>query len=100
MVGPIDMGVILKSIDEVARINKNKETNLTNQQMNAAQKLDHQQRLEKSKVVKSTESIFNSIDPNKDNRRSDINNLKKRDLRKKQMRGKDPNKGRWLDIDA
>lgn len=40
------------------------------------------------------------VDPNKDNRISDINNLKKRDLRKKQMRGKDPNKGRWLDIDA
>ena len=62
MIRPIDMGIILKNIDEVARINKNKEANLVNQQANALHKLEDQHRLEKSKVVNAKESIFNSVD--------------------------------------
>ena len=50
MIRPIDMGIILKNIDEVARINKNKEVNILNQQANALSKLEQQHKLEKSKV--------------------------------------------------
>lgn len=104
MIRPIDMGVILKNIDEVARINKNKEVNLLNQQANALSKLEQQHKLEKSKVVNSKESVFNPIDINKNSKdvgESIIKKKKKKNNEKKGHKGgKDPNRGRWLDIDA
>ena len=104
MVGPIDMGVILKSIDEVARINKNKEVNILNQQANALSKLEHQHKLDKSKVVKSKESVFNPVDINKNSRDVGESKLEKRrketEKKKSHKGGKDPNRGRWFDIDA
>ena len=104
MVGPIDMGVILKSIDEVARINKNKEVNILNQQANALSKLEQQQKLDKSKVVKSKESIFNPVDINKNSKDVGESKIQKRkngtEKKKTHKGGKDPNRGRWLDIDA
>ena len=103
MIRPIDMGIILKNIDEVARINKNKEANLVNQQTNALHKLEAQHKLEKSKVVNAKESIFNNIDVNKNSKDIGDSKLKKRKKEledKKGHKGKDPNRGRWLDIDA
>ena len=103
MIRPIDIGIVLKNIDEVARINKNKEANLVNQQANALQKLENQHKLEKSKVVNAKESIFNNIDVNKNSKdigESKIKKRKKDNGDKKGHKGKDPNRGRWLDIDA
>lgn len=103
MIRPIDMGIVLKNIDEVARINKNKEVNILNQQANALQKLEHQHKLEKSKVVNAKEAVFNPIDINKNSKEVGESRIKKRkkELEKKRgQRGKDPNRGRWLDIDA
>lgn len=104
MIRPIDMGIILKNIDEVARINKNKEVNILNQQANALSKLEQQHKLEKSKVVKSKESVFNPVDINKNSRDVGESKLEKRnrklEKKKNHKGGKDPNRGRWLDIDA
>lgn len=103
MIRPIDMGIVLNNIDEVARINKNKEANILNQQTNALQKLESQHKLEKSKVVHTSESIFNPVDINKNSKaigESRIKQRKKELETKKGHRGKDPNIGRWLDIDA
>ncbi len=103
MIRPIDMGIVLKNIDEVARINKNKEANLVNQQANALHKLEAQHKLEKSKVANAKESIFNNIDVNKNSKdvgESIIKKRKKDFENKKDHKGKDPNRGRWLDIDA
>ena len=103
MVNAIDMSIVLKNIDEVARINKNKEINILNQQINAMQKLEEQRKIEKGKVIQSSEATFNPIDINKNSKNVGESNIKKRKKEmqeKKSHRGKDPNMGRWLDIDA
>jgi len=103
MIRPIDMGIVLNSIDEVARINKNKEVHILNQQQNALQKLEAQHKHEKSKVVTSQESVFNPIDVNRNSKAVEESRIKKRQKEienKRKHRAKDPNRGRWLDIDA
>lgn len=103
MVRPLEFSMMAKSVDEVAKMNKNKEVNLVIQQKHAADEMVKQNIIQQHMVIKASESIMNGIDVNRNQKIVEPYDKKKKknkkmDYLKKKDRVKDPNKGRWLDI--
>lgn len=100
----IDMSVIMKNIDEVSRIMKNKEMSLSLQQLEANNSLMQESKMNSEKVVPTQGSLMQGIDSNKKNEIHNKTNKKENKKEnkniKKKHNGKDLNKGRWLDING
>lgn len=99
---PIDMSVIMKNIDEVARIMKNKEAVLAHQQGEANNELVKQNKINSEKVLKTNPAMMQRVDVNRKRAKEEEERLKKvgEENKKNKRKSKDLNKGRWLDIEG
>lgn len=101
---PIDISILIKSVDIAAKFNKNQETALTIQQVHAQEDMQEQTKINSEIVVKSTPVIMNEV--NADVRKKELELRLKHEKREKEERllrkkaRRDPNKGRWIDIDG
>ncbi|BDU50134.1 hypothetical protein [Haliovirga abyssi] len=106
MVRPIDLQVIAKSIDEVAKTSRAKEQNLVGQQMNAKNEMAKEIKKDTTIIRESNETEGKIIDNDNKERNKERNkekNLKDKNERKdkkEKKHGKDPNKGKFIDMEG
>lgn len=102
---PIDISILIKSVDIAAKFNKNQETALTIQQLHAQQDMQEQTKVNSETVVKAAPVIMNEIAPDKRKKELELrmkNEMrdKEKKLLRKRSRRIDPNRGRWIDFDG
>lgn len=104
MTKPIDMQILVKNVDPVAKYNKFKEQILNGQQMNAQMMLQKENLKNRETIVKSKETEKNYIEknPEKKNKHENLNlKNKKGELEEEEIKkAKEPDKGNWLDIEV
>lgn len=104
MIRGIDMSVVMKNIDEAAKVMKNKEASLLMQQAHANVELIEESKIKQESVTKTNETHMDRIDVNR-RERYIVDEKKKKEKeeeqkkKKERKKSKDLNKGRWLDIE-
>ncbi len=102
MVRGIDISIVMKNIDETAKVMKNKEASLYLQQIHASDELIKEAELKKKKVNKSEKTNLEMISLDKEKEEELKSKLKKQKAKesRNKRRFTDPNKGRWLDLEV
>lgn len=104
MLKPIDMQVIVKNVDQVAKVRKVEEQTLTGQQINAQNNMGKEIAKENTTVVNTKETEQNNIgkEENKKNRERELKKKEeeKKEKEKSEHKAKEPNKGRVIDFEV
>lgn len=100
---PIDMQVLVKNVDHVAKINKTRDANIISQQTNSQHQMEN--KIEKSihTINESSETEQQGIDKDgESNQEASSQNHNEREYNEEEhhkKKAKEPNKGRFIDLD-
>ena len=103
MIKPIDMQIIVKNVDEVARVSKTQEQALLGQQMNAQKQLNQELETQMNTIAQTNETEKKGIDKEEKKEQKKRYLLKKKKEEKKEKRdhhSKEPFMGNKLDIEG
>lgn len=104
MIRPIDMQIMVKNVDEIAKINKAHEQNLVGQQVNAHHEMNKEIKNENETIMQNRETEKKGIDKNNQGKKNNnmMNKNKKEkneDEEKEEKRAQEPDKGRRIDLE-
>lgn len=105
MIKPIDMQVLVKSVDSVSRVAKAQEQNILGQQVNARSELQNEIRQEAVIISETNQTEKRGIekDENRKEQEKRESNKKKdedHEEEEKKHKTKEPDKGLFLDLEG
>lgn len=104
MIKPIDMQIMVKNVDEVAKLNKGQEQSLAGQQLNAQKDLEQETEMQMNTIAETNESEKKGIDKDEKKEQQKRYLLKKKkekeEKHKEQHHSNEPFKGNKLDLEG